>query len=151
MTMVCLRFFIQVKQSNGDNLPDGISFLDDNFVIHGTPAITGEFTILVSVEDQEGYTLSDEFLLTIDDPSGIEEIGSVLLNIYPNPAKNSVFINHEIISTSTGYTLYNTQGKIVKKGYLKSNSIDVSELANGLYFISIISGEKLFTAKFFKE
>ena len=108
---------IQIRQSNGDNLPEGISFDHNSFMIHGTPAIAGEYTIHITVEDQEGYTLSDEFLLTIDDLSGIEETRSVLLNIYPNPAKNSVFIDHEIISTSTSFALFLTpRERLSKKG-----------------------------------
>jgi hypothetical protein len=69
---------------------------------------------------------------------GVQEIDSEV-KIYPNPA-NTV-LNIEVLSNSIGQscTIYNAQGIEVGKSNLtnQQNIVDVSQLANGIYFLEI--------------
>ncbi|KQS50081.1 hypothetical protein ASG38_03635 [Flavobacterium sp. Leaf359] len=69
------------------------------------------------------------------------------LKIYPNPVTDRLFIQ---LNEATDVTIADMTGKTIQKETLKSgnNSIDVSSLASGMYFIRSESGA---TAKFVKK
>lgn len=72
---------------------------------------------------------------------------AVSLNVYPNPATNSVKING--LRAAENYTIYNTLGALVKKGNIANNEeIDITNLTNGLYFLQINNAD---TIKFIKK
>ena len=70
-------------------------------------------------------------------------------SIYPNPAKDKIFIKNA--KNSTGIKIYDSTGRIVKNLKTNTDVVDVSNLNNGIYFIEIISGKKSFKTKFIKE
>jgi hypothetical protein len=64
------------------------------------------------------------------------------IKLFPNPTQNEINIEHnnQIIKT---ISIYNSLGvKVLRLAHLKSNkqTIDVSELKNGVYFVDIIFG-----------
>ena len=72
------------------------------------------------------------------------EIPNTKMTIWPNPAENilNISLNH-----SDKIEVYNIMGQVVAtyNGVIGSNSIDVSNLSSGVYFISAVSD----TQKFF--
>lgn len=74
---------------------------------------------------------------------------SVSLNIYPNPAEESV--NIEINSNSNlEYHIYNITGKLISKGVLennKPNSINISDFPKGILLIKVSGGNQLIVKK----
>ncbi len=71
------------------------------------------------------------------------------LEIYPNPASTEIrlqFTSKEHFET----TVYDLVGKPVLSTKDK-NIINISELANGIYFLKTAQGTKLFTNKFIKQ
>ena len=87
-------------------------------------------------------TLTDEIIyLEIDtvglfDPPVINAItelnSSTHFSVYPNPAKNTLTIDGDYTSA----TIYNVFGKVVLTTDYQ-NTIDVTDLSNGVYFINI--------------
>ena len=72
------------------------------------------------------------------------------ITVYPNPAKNTLFIT--LVKDGSKFTLYNAIGQLVKKGIIIGNKIDVSSLINGVYVIDIDAQEgKKAQIKFIKE
>jgi hypothetical protein len=68
----------------------------------------------------------------------------------PNPAKN--IINVQTTETIKEVSVYNLLGKKVTVNQLSTNSIDVSNLAQGVYIIKVINeDDKMFSSKFIKE
>lgn len=71
----------------------------------------------------------------IDHPSAPEH-----LNFYPNPASERIWF--ELPSGSEGkdipVNVYDTSGRQLYNGVLRSNSLDVSEYASGLYYIRVL-------------
>jgi len=94
----------------------------------------------------------DDFNLS-STPLLINEINeSNLINVFPQPAKNSlniqVKLNNSEINT---LDLYNSQGKILSSNVLNKNdeniNLDVSQFKSGIYFIKVHSKNNLYTKK----
>jgi hypothetical protein len=73
------------------------------------------------------------------------------LEIYPNPANTILFIKTEDNSLSQ-YQIFNSIGQVMKKGKLTENSVDVSGLPKGIYFIQLnVKNGQMFNSKFIKD
>ena len=70
---------------------------------------------------------------------------SLAITLYPNPAKNNLFIA-SANTNAKAYSIFNTLGQLVDEGNAE-NTIDVSQLQNGLYTI-VINGQ---TQRFIKN
>ncbi len=75
------------------------------------------------------------------------------LSIYPNPAKDILYLKSQNIIGDANYSVYNSIGTCVKSGILFSgiNQILINNLNNGVYFIRVVEGEFSKTMKFVKE
>jgi len=69
--------------------------------------------------------------------------------LYPNPTSDKLFVSGK--STNTLYTILNSLGMEVKKGFTSGNSIDVSQLDNGVYYIQLSENETNQRLKFIKQ
>lgn len=74
---------------------------------------------------------------------------TVGFDLYPNPAKNNLHITM-FGAESQSYEIYNSLGQIVLKGAY-SETIDISNLKQGLYIYKIFIGEKSKTKRFVKQ
>jgi hypothetical protein len=87
-------------------------------------------------------------------PAGLQ-IYSInnLINIYPNPASNTISLSINGISNckNSTITIQNTLGETIKKIPF-SKDISVSDLAEGCYFIQVtLQTEETYKAKFIKQ
>ncbi len=92
------------------------------------------------------------FLLNRLGTTGINQLDNDNLNvsIFPNPAKNNIQLKNIDTKQSYSITIYSVFGKNV----LTQNniqSIDISHLENGLYYLIVKQGERSFTSKIIKE
>lgn len=73
--------------------------------------------------------------------------------LFPNPTVNEVFISSVDLDDSfTSYSIYSLDGKLVKTGnYVLNQPILVSDLANGLYSITISSVQRNVHSRFVKQ
>ncbi|NOU59246.1 fibronectin type III domain-containing protein [Marinifilum caeruleilacunae] len=105
-----------------------------------------DYTVNISNSAPAYVAKTAAFGLPLSDTPPVEE-----LKLYPNPAKDFVnlFIQGNIqsrvrISSITGKTI-----KVVTLD-LENNTLDVSDLPSGMYFISIEDGEEVVTKKLLK-
>lgn len=94
-------------------------------------------------------TFETEFVTTLS----VNEFYTVQYSMYPNPANNTVYVQfNKIVTETLVVSIYNVQGKLVRKTNSITNnnkvSINVSTLSQGMYFIelqgeSFIMKEKL--------
>lgn len=71
-----------------------------------------------------------------DNTLSVSDITTQQFALYPNPAKNE--INIKGINKSTDFTIYFTDGKLVRKGiYQPEKPINISELVPGTYIFKI--------------
>ena len=87
---------------------------------------------------------------TCADCSGSNDIFELSLDfkIYPNPATNSITIKNA--PESFAYSIYNSIGSLMIKGY-DGSQIDISSLKNGIYFVVINSDNSKTQASFVKN
>jgi hypothetical protein len=81
-------------------------------------------------------------------PVSTKEQDVIALEIYPNPVGNELNIKGDM--NDKEYIIFSLDSKVVSKGRLVE-SIDVSRLQSGLYFIEVIDGNKRkYKSKFVK-
>ncbi len=93
-------------------------------------------------------TLSDILYARIDSDLFIFE-NENSFSIYPNPTSDYLFIDN-ISNIISEYTITNINGQVVKFEKYQ-NKIDVSNLTNGIYFISVNDKNTKSTLKFIKN
>jgi len=123
------------------NLPGGLE-LSANGTISGMPTTIGTFDFIVKAANNLGHNMQ-ELSIVIEDETGVADITSPQITIYPNPTSYELRID----GVAADYSIFNVMGQIVMQGNLSGNSINVSSLASGIYYLKI-SGQ---TLKFIKE
>lgn len=81
---------------------------------------------------------------------GMEEIESKEINIYPNPSQDNIQIENKSQVNITNITIIDMLGKEVKDLALSNSNIqtiDVSELKDGIYFVNFIDSDKRVVSK----
>ncbi|MCL2246846.1 MAG: T9SS type A sorting domain-containing protein [Lentimicrobiaceae bacterium] len=110
-----------------------------------TAATNGSYTF-TNVKENHLISVSFKVYVGID-----ENEQSTGILIYPNPTTGELTVYSEQLGTNNDdieYTIYNLYGQILTQGKLSlSHVINVSSLANGIYYLKIL--EK--TVKFVKE
>jgi Secretion system C-terminal sorting domain len=98
-----------------------------------------------------GFDLDAIGVIHQDNSSGIVAVNKNNdASIYPNPAHDFIKIATTNTTTNT-FTISNYVGNEVLKGKINQHeSIDISGLAAGVYFVKIISGKVIETIKFSK-
>ncbi len=69
--------------------------------------------------------------------------------IYPNPVKDE--LNVTKVNDGSSYKIYSAIGKLVQRGNLLYNKVNVSQLINGVYIIEVDNNGELVQKKFIKE
>jgi ELWxxDGT repeat protein len=70
-------------------------------------------------------------------------------SVYPNPCKEILHVNTD--GNIGNFTIYNIQGQIVATKDVVNNSIDITELNNGIYIIGFYLNGQMMVRKFIKQ
>ena len=73
------------------------------------------------------------------------------ISIFPNPASNILNIDNKTNEQITAISIYSVKGDLVKEVKSNYNSISVSELQNGVYFVKIEMNKNVLNYKFVKN
>lgn len=84
-------------------------------------------------KDSLGLTWGTPWTFT----TSLNEISSINFSVYPNPSSSSINIIFNESITKLNYELINSLGQVIKNKRLKSNSIDISSIPAGIYFLKI--------------
>jgi hypothetical protein len=122
-----------------DYLPDINCDADEN-----SPAGFYDIVLSGGYDNNYAYELVNGVLEVIGTNS-IEDIATSGLLIYPNPAKNDLFIQSDFPIERV--ELYTQTGVLVKIETDVTEKIDVSPLADGLYLARIYSGNQVIVRK----
>ncbi len=125
------------------------------------PEITGLFDTIAyrfTFASDSIETNKDGWMIGIVQTFGmfeaIEEIfSSDLINIFPNPSSNKLFITSKYKSELKGeLSITNSIGQIVYfNNNFSSNNIDISDFSEGLYVLRFSDGKNYTTSKFIKK
>lgn len=79
-------------------------------------------------------------------PLNTESFNTSSFNIYPNPTSSNINITYTGSAQAIDVYIVDIQGKIIKERNFETSTqekhIDVSDVASGVYFISIFEGDK---------
>jgi hypothetical protein len=78
-----------------------------------------------------------ELVANFENNVGVENIGVATVKIYPNPTTGELRIESESLRIES-IIIYNISGKILKtENWKTENTIDISHLPSGIYFVKI--------------
>ena len=129
-------------------IPAGATSWDHNMTSSSTsfiyiPTVIGTYNYQCTPHASMGMVGS----FTVVSASNVSQVNSAnaIFNIFPNPASGSLHILFNESGISTSVTLTDITGKEVINGkYNTANETDLnlSDIPNGLYFISVVQGGK---------
>lgn len=122
--------------------------LDGMFCVIVDSLVIGD-SIVATATDEKGNSSMFSSAYRVDQGNGISEINEDDFILYPNPAKNMINIAGKEIKK---LEIINVKGEVVLSENKSSLSpalisLDVSHLADGIYFIRILTNETIMTQK----
>ncbi|MCB9284370.1 MAG: PKD domain-containing protein [Lewinellaceae bacterium] len=107
--------------------------------IDGSQLSPGVYTYSVTVTNAQGCEGTDEVVITITDPSGVEETPLFpAFRVYPNPASQVLHMETEALILQVQWL--DLTGRVIYQGPpVSKTQIRVPDLANGIYLLRAIS------------
>lgn len=94
---------------------------------------------------QSGFDLNAVGIAHIKSVGLRETIKHTKLNVYPNPVRDQLFIDKQLIGAQ--WKIHKLSGELVKKGSILQNQIDCSSLKSGVYMLQLIHENKCYQTK----
>ena len=117
----------------------------DNLVQYEKMFYNSVLNEMVDEELQTYYYSSVKSALTSNNQQKTDNF-----HIYPNPASDVIYLSASP-APGSNYIIYNLIGEIVNQGMLKSQSIQVSQLKPGIYFMKIARNNLASSFRFVKK
>jgi hypothetical protein len=113
--------------------------LDDASLGYGAPG-----TVNPLLKSMEGSDTPE--VIALDPAKDVKEQDF----IYPNPARDQFHILNDV-SAEASVNIYDLQGKMIMSQQVNDNTVDVSNLAHGIYIIKLINNDKIVISRLVKE
>jgi hypothetical protein len=148
------EYDIQVSDPENDELilgvevlPQWLYYFDNPFNpnISGRSPVSTFEPVRVKLFVTDGYTglVTQEFQITQAVPESIESITAGSFRIYPNPAREYIYVEAGTESSEIVVSILTLQGQIVRREKLTGSDssvrgqVDLSGLKKGLYLVSV--------------
>lgn len=136
-----LNFTISINQLEGNDLSDSPIYLIDTETQVVTNLNTSNYRFTASQGMQ-----SNRFLLVFEVPEnlGLDSLNSANnLRLFPNPTQDQLTLSYLGSQALVAMTIMNVQGQTVKQfslaNFAQERTLDVSDLAKGIYLVEINS------------
>ena len=94
--------------------------------------------------DYNPVVLTNTVTVTYDKSTAITELGKLNVNIYPNPAKDYVFID----GNNLHIKIYDISGNLIKSEYIANpTKLNISALSPGIYILQLKQGNTISRTK----
>ena len=120
-------------------LPSWLSFNATTRTLSGTPDKAATYVVVITAKDSSAASVSTQFTLTVKPYVSVGSISENNIEMYPNPAIDFVNVNVDESLLPVMVTIKDINGKLLSsdKYSSTSNSIAVSTLSQGVYFVEI--------------
>ena len=98
-----------------------------------------------------GCGITQSITIDSDCPLGVVGFDTSSFVVYPNPVKNVLSFLTNQVEAISAIRIYNTLGQLVQVNTNPNETIDVSGLKTGTYFIQILSDKGIVSGRFVKE
>ncbi len=129
-----------IKQNNGDSLPNWIIYDSNSAALKGNASDSITLILVITAKDFAGDSCSDTAKLIFREGVGVNSILRDNFAVFPQPCSNQFTITSKY-PIEKGFTcqLINPTGQIVRnfklsKG-MKEKKLDISDLPTGMYFL----------------
>lgn len=88
----------------------------------------------------DSWFIDADFVYSEDCILGVSENNASIFSIHPNPAKNELFLSSKSTRGNLKVKIHNIEGKVISIQELElknQNSIDITQLSIGMYFLNI--------------
>lgn len=113
------------------------------------------FYTAVNAANGNGSTSGDQVVLANKSSASlsISDAQKIDFTMYPNPGKDILNIDLPVISEKVTVAFYDQIGKLAYSQNLSTNSktVNVKDLATGIYIVKVIADDKIGTQKFIKK
>lgn len=138
-----------------DDQANDIIPTNDNGVLvigaNGDIAIGGINTLLIKIGAQDSFP-SNALDTILPIHTAIEEYQIEAIDVYPNPVKDVLYLNIKDLSKDNYFIeILSSNGKVIRKEELISNSVYLSDIPQGLYFIRVWSDKKRYQSRIIKQ
>jgi|GEM_PF-1455220 len=152
---------VQIVSPTGDTISNKHNLVDFFAQIYNTYQTYTDTILITGITNFSNYTFlfSDGFgdttvAINWCMPTSIESNNLVAINLYPNPANNTIYVDGLDETKAYTISIFNSIGSevVLSQTLPKSNSsIDISNLKTGMYFVRIFDGKNYLSLKFLKE
>jgi hypothetical protein len=118
---------------NANSLAPGLYYVNAQSIDNGAPAASSELNLVFRVNYEQGLSVS--------------EISNIDFEVFPNPFSDIVQIQKGGDLNIIDVEVLDLSGKQVKTAKNCSSQLDLSDLQNGVYFISVYEAGKLIGTK----
>lgn len=136
--------------TNNFNIQSKLKGAEDyTFSVYHTPSYFADDTTKITIWSNGGQIdiniVFEQGLIQSTQPENLID-----LVVFPNPAKNNLFIKNNSLNTINEVSIININGQMVlNETYFSiQEGINISDLQNGVYFIRITSEEQTVSKKF---
>jgi len=118
--------------TNGDNPP---GMVNQDMVLHLiTDDIYIDIKYLSWANGGTGGQGGFSYVRSTDQTTGIKDINNQQLSVYPNPSSDFIIVKD--LKANTNAEIFDINGKKIQEIYVsESNTINISSLRNGIYFL----------------
>jgi hypothetical protein len=96
------------------------------------------------------FTLTQDttFIATFEQTTGITDIETSAINVYPNPARDNINIVLPENISSAIFTLYDMQGKVlIQQQISNQDAVSIDNIATGIYIYKVTTDKQNYTRK----
>ena len=123
-------------------------------VTASTVTFYGAFNYANNNGTSSGDVIKTSSITYLGNSTGIDEdaISSTLISVFPNPASSVLHIaSPSVFERGFIYSINGSLVKTITETELINKTIDIAELSNGNYYMTLSSGNKTSTSKFVKN
>jgi len=144
---------------HGFTTGDGIYEVNATAIVTATAYTNYKFLnwtkdgIIISTNNPYSFTVTEdvELIANFESEVGVENRELVSIKIYPNPTRGELKIESGMLRIEN-VVIYDISGKIQKMENLKmDNTINISHLSTGIYFVKIHTEKGVIVRKILKE
>ncbi len=123
----------------------------ENYIIIGNLFNNANTVTSPSCGGYNAYYFIDDVYVILKSTSGINTYDNLTLNLHPNPASDRLVIKG-LPNETFIFSIFDSFGKVYKSGKVSQNdnSIDVSDLYQGVFFIEFSNNQSKYTKKIIK-
>lgn len=148
--VVRFRFDNIMLADSNSNEPESHGYVQFKINTKNAPQLTETVENTANIYfDFNEPVITNTTLNTYADFSSVSEESNSKLLVYPNPTNGKI---HLSVQDQSSYKIIDMNGKLIQNGSAFANqSIEVSSLTSGIYFIEIESSSEILRSKFTKE